>query len=268
MRRVVSEMLDFFVPPTCAGCGAETVTLCGRCLSELASPVRATWPRYGRLPVVGAGEYTSALRSCLVAYKEHDRRDLVRVLGILLARAVLAVIEHASASGLPSPRPSGVPNPGPSGSPSPGPSDGRFAAPTLLVPVPATREALRRRGANHVEVLGRRAAGLLRAEGLAVTCTDLLEVVAHRDQVGFGSRARRRNVRGTHRVADGASGRGPGAPDARSAASVIVLDDICTTGSTVAESARALRASGMVPCGVAVIGIAPGGLRFDPGDGI
>lgn len=246
MHRILGELLDLLVPRACAGCGAETVTLCGRCLAELAVPVRATMPRYGTRAVHGAGEYTGVLRDCLVAYKEKDRRDLTALLGLLLARAVLAVLEHSP----PAPFPAGAPA-------------------ALLVPVPATAAAVRRRGADHVAALGAHAATVLRAEGLDVGCAPLLEVRAHRDQVGFGSTARRRNVRGTHRVRPHPPAvLGATRTAAAAGARIIVLDDICTTGATVAESTRALAASRIPVDGVAVVGIAPGGPRTAPGDGI
>lgn len=253
MQRILGELLDLLVPRACAGCGAETVTLCGRCLAELAVPVRSTVPRYGTREVHGAGEYTGVLRDCLIAYKERDRRDLTALLGLLLARAVLAVLEHTP------------PASSPTASPPPAPPPPA----ALLVPVPATPAAVRRRGADHVAVLGARAAAVLRAEGLDVRCAPLLEVRAHRDQVGFGSTARRRNVRGTHRASAGAAGLRAGTRTAAAAgARIVVLDDICTTGATVAESTRALTAVRIPVDGVAVVGIAPGGPRTAPGDGI
>lgn len=252
MQRILGELLDLLVPRACAGCGAETVTLCGRCLAELAVPVRSTVPRYGTREVHGAGEYTGVLRDCLIAYKERDRRDLTALLGLLLARAVLAVLEHTPPASSPASPPPAPPPPA-----------------ALLVPVPATPAAVRRRGADHVAVLGARAAALLRAEGLDVRCAPLLEVRAHRDQVGFGSTARRRNVRGTHRASAGAAGLLAGTRTAAAAgARIVVLDDICTTGATVAESTRALTAVRIPVDGVAVVGIAPGGPRTAPGDGI
>lgn len=252
MQRILGELLDLLVPRACAGCGAETVTLCGRCLAELAVPVRSTVPRYGTREVHGAGEYTGVLRDCLIAYKERDRRDLTALLGLLLARAVLAVLEHTPPASSPASPPPAPPPPA-----------------ALLVPVPATPAAVRRRGADHVAVLGARAAALLRAEGLDVRCAPLLEVRAHRDQVGFGSTARRRNVRGTHRASAGAAGLLAGTRTAAAAgARIVVLDDICTTGATVAESTRGLTAVRIPVDGVAVVGIAPGGPRTAPGDGI
>lgn len=252
MQRILGELLDLLVPRACAGCGAETVTLCGRCLAELAVPVRSTVPRYGTREVHGAGEYTGVLRDCLIAYKERYRRDLTALLGLLLARAVLAVLEHTPPASSPASPPPAPPPPA-----------------ALLVPVPATPAAVRRRGADHVAVLGARAAALLRAEGLDVRCAPLLEVRAHRDQVGFGSTARRRNVRGTHRASAGAAGLLAGTRTAAAAgARIVVLDDICTTGATVAESTRALTAVRIPVDGVAVVGIAPGGPRTAPGDGI
>lgn len=257
MQRILGELLDLLVPRACAACGAETVTLCGRCLGELAVPVRSTVPRYGTREVHGAGEYTGVLRDCLLAYKERDRRDLTALLGLLLARAVLAVLEHSPGT---SPPPASL-------------SAALPAAPSppaaLLVPVPATAAAVRRRGADHVAALGARAAAVLRAEGLDVRCAPLLEVRAHRDQVGFGSTARRRNVRGTHRTSAGAGALLAGTRTAAAAgARIVVLDDICTTGATVAESTRALAAARIPVTGVAVVGIAPGGSRTTPGDGI
>ena len=261
MQRILGELLDLLVPRACAACGAETVTLCGRCLGELAVPVRSTVPRYGTREVHGAGEYTGVLRDCLLAYKERDRRDLTALLGLLLARAVLAVLEHSPGT---SPPPASLSAALPA---APPPAPPPPAA--LLVPVPATPAAVRRRGADHVAVLGARAAALLRAEGLDVRCAPLLEVRAHRDQVGFGSTARRRNVRGTHRASAGAAGLLAGTRTAAAAgARIVVLDDICTTGATVAESTRALTAVRIPVDGVAVVGIAPGGPRTAPGDGI
>ncbi|MDQ1083299.1 MULTISPECIES: ComF family protein [Microbacterium] len=93
-----------------------------------------------------------------------------------------------------------------------------------ITTVPSSRAAFRRRGYRPVEVLARRAG--CRPERL------LRLRRAPADQRGLGGRARRENVRGA--FAARVPLRGP----------VVIVDDVITTGATLAEAARALRAAG------------------------
>ena len=96
---------------------------------------------------------------------------------------------------------------------------------TWIVPVPTARRAFRRRGYRVPELLIRRA----HAQPQPL----LAVVAAAADQRGLGAREREENVRGTMR----ARGRGGGAE-------VVLVDDVVTTGATLDEAARALRAAG------------------------
>lgn len=91
--------------------------------------------------------------------------------------------------------------------------------------VPSSRAAFRRRGYRPVEMLvrraGRRPERLLRLRR------------APGDQRGLGDRARRENVRDVFAVRAVVSG------------PVVVVDDVVTTGATLAEAVRALRAAGV-----------------------
>jgi predicted amidophosphoribosyltransferase len=103
----------------------------------------------------------------------------------------------------------------------------------VLVPAPAHPERMRRHGENHARVL---AAALGRVTGLPVR--ELLARCAGGvRQVGLERHARRLNPRGTIELRRGPPLRGP----------VVLVDDVYTTGSTLNECARALKAAGAGP---------------------
>ena len=114
--------------------------------------------------------------------------------------------------------------------------------PPVLVPVPSARTAARRRGGDHVRRLGTLVARQSRLELLPAL--RLAGRVA--DSAGLSIAQRANNL--DHRMlawpAAVAGSRRP----------VIILDDIVTTGSTMTEAHRALRAAGWPVAAAAVIG--------------
>ncbi len=142
---------------------------------------------------------------------------------------------------------------------------GELARPdAVLVPVPSSPAARRARGGDHVVRLARRVAATVPALHLARSV---------QDSAGLGSAARAANL--DHAMRAG--------PPPRRGAPVVLVDDIVTTGATLAEAARALRAAGWEVCGGAVvaatalrrpalepgtkIGATGSGLRLAPGSG-
>lgn len=103
--------------------------------------------------------------------------------------------------------------------------------PTLLLPVPLHAGRLRRRGYNQALELAR---GLGRELSIAVEPQLARRLRATADQIGRSAVERRRNVRNAFAV-DAA------ALDGRH---IALVDDVMTTGSTLAELARVCRKAG------------------------
>ncbi|WP_345801923.1 phosphoribosyltransferase family protein [Microbacterium sp. AZCO] len=108
----------------------------------------------------------------------------------------------------------------------------------VAVPVPTSRAAFRRRGYRVPDLVARRA-------GLDVA-TILAAARRTADQRGLDRDARRRNVAGSL-VARGD----------RHSLRAVVVDDVVTTGATLVEAARALRAAGVEVVGAAVVAATP-----------
>lgn len=116
-------------------------------------------------------------------------------------------------------------------------------APDVLVPVPSSRAARRTRGYDHVRLLARSAT---RARGAPVVVPALIQRRRVDDQARLDSSARTLNLMSALAV------------DARllpalAGRRIVLVDDLVTTGATLAEAARALRAAGVEPVGAAVI---------------
>lgn len=203
------------LPVDCAGCARPDVALCHTCRGQLTGPgyVADRPPAPGCPPVTAVTEYAGRARAVLVAWKDHGRHDLVRPLGGALATSVAAAL---------------LAGPGPA----------------VLVPVPSARRAVRARGEDVVKAMARRAALRLAEAGVDVPVAALLRPARRvRDQAGLGATERTANLAGAfvarERVAAGLP--------------CLLVDDVVTTGSTLAEAARALTAAGADVRGAAVV---------------
>lgn len=254
-----AEVLALAAPVDCVCCGAEDLALCRGCERQVRLLMRRPFRAEAQapalmdvdgsvlLPVVAAGAYRAELAQAVLSFKSHGQGQLAEVLSTGLARAIRAAVgEH---QGL------------------------------LLVPVPTSSSAYRKRGFSPVHMLlgrmrpvrvpgrsphpGFTTVHALRKTGLlaAVTTTgrgagELVPGAAYRlprvrgrpgGQKGLGRGDRAQRVRGSMRVR-----RGLFAPEVDGRPCIIV-DDVLTTGATVAEAARALRAAGAVVRGAVVV---------------
>uniref|UniRef100_UPI00358F2BEB ComF family protein n=1 Tax=Streptomyces canus TaxID=58343 RepID=UPI00358F2BEB len=110
-----------------------------------------------------------------------------------------------------------------------------LGVPVLLVPVPSARRAVRARGHDPARRIALAAAGELRRAGMHARVVAVLRQrrwVA--DQSGLNSRQRLENLAGALTVV-------PGGGRLLAEGLVVLVDDLMTTGASLAEAARAVR---------------------------
>ncbi len=233
LDRLRAAVADLLWGSRCVGCGAGGAGLCAGCALDLQNDVGIRSVAAGDrwLDVYSAARYADAVARAVPALKERGRADLLRPLADGLARAVSAAV-----------------------------ADTGTVHPTVwLVPVPQTRRAHRDRGASTVLRLTRAAARTVRRTrpmDVRIATSVLRHVRSVDDQARLGRAERQANLAG-------ALGTRAGpmldilATMAAAGASVVLVDDVVTTGSTLAECARALESVGIVATVAAVVADTP-----------
>jgi predicted amidophosphoribosyltransferase len=187
------------------------------------------------LPVVhAAAPYAEEVRALLLAHKERGALALAGALGSALAGAVRAGLATGAVGG-----DSGAGGVGHVGGTAGGvgavAAGRRGSGPVVLVPVPSARWAVRARGHDPVRRMALAAAGELRRTGTPARVAAVLrQRRAVADQAGLGARRRLENVAGALEVMAGGARLLDGGR-------VVLVDDLITTGASLAEAARALR---------------------------
>ena len=227
MAGLLGDLADLVLPGACAGCGAERVPMrqgaCGACAARLEAlrPFRtAPEPPPPGLPAcVAVGGYEGPLRGALLAYKERGRHRLARPLGVLLATAVAGLA----------------------------PRD----RPVVLVPVPSTAAAARERHGDHMARLAGHTARRLRAAGWHAHVCCPLEALPRPDSTSLTVAERRAAAVDSlriHRARIGVLRRA-----AARRGTLVVVDDIITTGATLAAVTGRLEEANMQVTGAAVL---------------
>ncbi len=222
MRGWWQDLTDLVLPAECGGCGRPRTVLCPECRAVLngtaPSRVRPV-PEPPGLPVVhAAARYADEVRAVLLAHKERGALALATPLGAVLAGAVRAGLREFCA-------------------PGDGGRSGRVGTSVLLVPVPSSRGAVRARGHDPARRIALAAAGERRRTGPPARVLAVLrQRRAVADQSGLDSRQRLDNLAGALTVAAGGARLLAGGP-------VVLVDDLMTTGASLTEAARAVRAA-------------------------
>ncbi len=224
---LLGELADLVLPSSCAGCRAQHTPLsygaCADCVDQLEALqpyATAPTPAPPGMPFcVTVGPYAAVLREVLLAYKERGRHRLARPLGALLATAVAAIA------------PRGLP--------------------VTLIPVPSTAAAIRARNGDHMARLAKHAARRLRAAGWSAETAGLLQALPRVDSASLNMSDRLAAAESSLRMREarigvprrGSSGRG----------TLIVVDDIVTSGATLAAVTSRMREANLQVSGAAVL---------------
>ncbi|RKS76434.1 putative amidophosphoribosyltransferase [Actinomadura pelletieri DSM 43383] len=234
--RWLPDLLELLFPETCVGCGTPRLLLCDTCATPLQGPARpARTAPYGLPPPWTVATYEGPLKAILSAYKEHGRTALAVPLGEALATSLHAAIANQ--------RP-----------------------PHTVVWIPSRRTSLKRRGHDPLRQTLAIALDRLREKDVPITtCNALKPTKRTADQAGLTAPQRAKNLQGafqathpakptTDHMTDHAT---EPITDRIADCSVILVDDVITTGATLAEAARALRAAGIEVTAAATIAATP-----------
>lgn len=225
LRAGLAPLVDFALPPQCMGCGTGLQGaggLCGACWSSIAF-FEPPFCRISGLPFgpdLPDGElrhdvadnpppYTMA--RAVMRYDDHSARMIARFKYADRIEAAPAFARWMLRAGAPLLQGGG-----------------------LVLPVPLHRQRLFSRRYNQAAELARHVAAL---SCLPFDAGCLMRVRATRPQVGLSGTARRRNVAGAFRVNRDRVAQIAGK-------TLVLVDDVVTTGATAEACARALLAAG------------------------
>lgn len=225
LRVLKTLSLDLLFPIRCTGCGRESLHLCSFCRAAVPRVLPGCIvcarlaPRRDRIPAGRTCEpcqRASSIYAFLSPYRYDtpEIRELIHNLKYQRVRSIADILGELLADFLKS---QGV----------------KFLEDTILLPLPLYPGRERVRGFNQSALI---AAVLGIRIGIPVRESVLVKVRKSRPQIELSGGERRRNVAGSFAVRK---------REAIQERSVILLDDVKTTGATLEEAARVLKESGV-----------------------
>jgi predicted amidophosphoribosyltransferase len=217
------NLRDLILSSRCVSC-ALPADLPGR---DICRECRGQWhaPAFralGTPAVYAVRPYDRTSQRVILAVKESGHHALEPVIAEAIAFAALPLIDRAD-------------------------------HPVHLVPIPSRPSVIRQRGADVLWSITRQSAALLQAAGAPVTAMQILRHTRRvEDQSGLTAVQRIENLYGAMDLINGIDRRALGR------GSIIVVDDLLTTGATIGEAVRALAQVGHVAGGACAASTALG----------
>jgi len=212
--KVLPGLLNLFLKSNCALCQRPTPdSLCPHCQRKLQRCQLSSSDRVfpGSPPLLAWGSYSNTLKQVLAALKYNHQPHLAQPLGHWLGQAWLQ-----------SPLASAI-----------APSSSRRLCPTV-VPIPLHKTRQQQRGYNQAELLAQSFCQIAR---LPLQRQGLERIRATEAQFGLSPAARTQNLANAFRLSKKLQQHPP--------TTVILLDDIYTTGATVNAAVQMLQKKGI-----------------------
>lgn len=215
LTKLVRTIVDSIFPPACAGCGKEGEVFCAECLAEI-TPIRQPTCRFCSLSLAAAGVCTHCQEL------DHPYQEMLSYAvyaGSL--RSGIHAMKYQNNIWL-------------------GEIFSRFLIQLVndkhwtidfVMPIPLSEERLQERGYNQAALLSR---PLAKHYGWKHDQRSLVRVKENHSQVALTREQRFDNVRSAF-LAE---------PCKQSHPSVLLVDDVFTTGATISEASKALKTSG------------------------
>jgi len=224
-RTMKKLILDLLFPVNCLGCGQEGQFICPACFEKMPSnrkrPLKFSSSALTDLIVASDYNYT-LVKQAIHRYKYDFVKDLAESLGQLMVRSLNVILSDSEES---------------------------FKN-ILLIPVPLHKKRLRWRGFNQAEFLAQKI-----SQGLKIPLINniLIRAKYRLPQMAIkSSQERKENIKQAFQLNPQIKSQGQSflpsgtVPDPLSLSdiknkTIILIDDVCTTGATLEECAKALK---------------------------
>ncbi|MBP6856313.1 MAG: ComF family protein [Candidatus Pacebacteria bacterium] len=200
----IDTFIEYLFPPHCAGCRVQGFELCEKCIEH----IRNSFPRTTPQIHIGFSYQDPIVKRVLKALKFRKRKMLAKILGELLYERIIEDISDEKAFSL--------------------------HKKVSVVPIPLSKKRLNERGFNQSELVARSFAS--RDSTLSLSTNILFRHGHTKPQSSIHlKRERLENIKGVFGVKN---------KELLKGATILLIDDIVTTGATMKEALSILKKSG------------------------